>query len=182
MALVLIVAALGLTIALISFGDRIKEMDKEIAEQSEKFLKKLNTDWPKLGKLLKKNASSDEKLTALGVALASGKPPDYKTIEKFESVFNLREKLMSRYDGNYNSLIFLIVSLIIGIFIDYLIPQNKKVEVWFLTLSDEKIVIIAISLIVIYVIFRLFFTRKKEREFRILMTDIEDSIRFAKDN
>ena len=175
MALVLLGIGIGLLLAIISFGDKIKDLKKDIREQEQALLKKLKTDWEILRPLLRSEVDPDEKLTSVALLLV-GRKLNVPLLKMFEDAEKQREKLRIWHLKNYYALIFLTITIFLGAILDFLVSDERKFNLFCLSFTKEIITVTIITFISFCIIIRLILTRLREEKFHNLLDQIEDRI------
>lgn len=175
MTFILIAIGIALLGTIITFGNKIKDVKKDIREKERAFLASLNTDWETLRPVLRSEEDPDEVITSFGL-LVAGKKLDVPTLNMFRKAERQSEKLKISHSINYYSLIVLIIAIFWGAVFDLCVKDGEKLDLVLLYLSKEVIVIALLIAISLFIVIRLILTRIQEEGFGNLLENIGDRI------
>lgn len=175
MTLTLLALGIGLIIAILSFGDRIK--NTRLREHERTLSRKLKTDWDVLRPLLRKDEPPDKKLSAIGLVILNNDITlDISALELFEKADERRLSLKKIHSFNYLAVISLTFAILVAIPLDLFLADCFYLPIINSMLSKETFFIMTLMLMSLFIVGRLIFTKIKEDKYLNLLEEIGDKL------
>lgn len=175
----LIGAGLALLIALLAWSDQIQSMRHETLEAEKYLYEKRKIDWKNIKKLIRKNATPEEKLSALNEMLTKQSVDnisDINIITHFRTLYNKSKYLERLYSYKYRLVIVLTALFFLLGFVTFFLSDEGNLCFIGFNLNVKILPVLICILFALITLFFIIYLNIKETNYRTdfmnLMEDI----------